>query len=72
MWEGHEAGRSAGRRTSDACAAVCDPLSQPCHGRRKKAPADLLCGAEKVEKRLAALDNTDCPSRVFLVHLQTP
>jgi hypothetical protein len=72
MWEGHEAGRGAGRRKSDTRAAACGPLSQPCHGRRKKAPADFLRGAEMVEKRLAAMDDSDCPSRVFLVHLQTP
>jgi hypothetical protein len=72
MWEGHEAGQDAGRRQREILAAACGPLSQPCQGRRKKAPADFLRGAEMVERRLAAMDNTDCPSRIFLVHLQTP
>jgi hypothetical protein len=72
MWEGNEAGQGAGRRKRYTFAAACGPLYQPCHGRIKQAPADLLRGAEMVERHLAALDNTDCPSRVFLVHLQTP
>ena len=72
MWEGHETGRGAGGRQSYTRAVSGGPLSQPCQCRITKAPPDLLRGAELVERRLAAIDNTDCPSRIFLIHLQTP
>jgi hypothetical protein len=72
MEAGHEAGRSARRRQRYPRTASGGPLSQSCRGRLTKAPADLLRGAELVARHLAALDNTDCPSHVFLVHLQTP